>query len=133
MTNISKDEIAYVQVTIDEIINPGTKEQKRVTTKKGSKNSFIVSPQKLIIPPKGKKILRFVSLHKNLEKDKIYRIKVAPVIGKVDAKGITTIRTLFAYGVLAIVRPENEKDDLRVVLARCVRAHSAGARRSSLS
>jgi P pilus assembly chaperone PapD len=111
ITNVSKEEKAYVQVTIKEILNSGTKDAKRADVKKGDKNSLIVSPQKLIIEPNGKKNIRFVNLNKNLKKDRIYRVNVAPVVGGVDAKSKNFIKVLIAYDVLVMVRPENQNSD----------------------
>ena len=114
VTNISENETAYVEVKVNEILNPGTDDEKRVEVEKGAKDSLIVSPQKMVIPPKAKKSLRFVTLHKDLKKDKIYRVNVAPVVGQVDAEGSNFIKVLIAYDVLVIVRPDQEVVDFDV-------------------
>ena len=71
------------------------------------RSSLIVSPQKLVIPYEGQQNIRFVSLLKNLKEDKIFRVKVEPVIGKVSSSAKQAVKVLIAYETLVMVRPAN--------------------------
>jgi P pilus assembly chaperone PapD len=107
------DETAYVKVSVYEIKNPGTINEQKVLVSKNDRNSIIVSPQKLIIPPHSKKNIRFIALHKNHDQDKVYRVNIAPVSGgkKID-KG-QLIQILIAYDILVFVRPQNEDSQFK--------------------
>lgn len=109
VSNINQDGAkAYVTNTLFEIKNPGTPQEERMEIKKGSKQSLIASPQKMIIPYRGKKSIRLVSLHGNIEKDKIYRLSIKPVTGKIDSDD-ALVRVLIAFDSLIIIRPKDPK------------------------
>ncbi len=107
----TSQETAYVEVTVYEVVNPGEdNEETRVVT--DPKNiSLLVSPNKTIIPPNGRSFLRLVNLSTPKDKERIFRLKVAPVEGEGQAHD-TGVRLLIAYGVLVIVEPENPMTDL---------------------
>lgn len=114
VSNINENgEKAYVKNSLFEILNPGTPEQERIPLKKGSEQSIIASPQKMIIPFKGSKNIRLVSLHNNLEKDAIYRLNITPFAGDSKEKE-TVVKVLIAYDVLVIIRPKNPKTEYEV-------------------
>ena len=106
--NDSKDEKAYVQIKVYEILNPGTRDEKKVLVPKSDRTSIIVSPQRMIIEPSGKKNVRFIALNKDLKKDKVYRVNVAPIAGKFDVESGQYIKILIAYDVLTFIRPSDE-------------------------
>lgn len=98
---------AFVKATVYEVLNPGTEKEQKVEVEKNKKNSLIVSPQKMIIPYDGQKNIRFVSLYNNLKEDKIFRVKVEPIVGNFETKAKQAVKLLIAYETLVMIRPEN--------------------------
>ena len=108
------DSNAYINVTSYLVEHPGTKLEKKVHFHDPSKLGLLVSPSKLIIPPRQHRMLRIMQLSKHLTKDKIYRVVVAPVpnaLIPVGPKAVHDhrigIRVLVAYGILVTARPEH--------------------------
>ena len=111
--NNESDEKAYVQIEIAELRDPGTPEQTRHVITSKSFKDLIVSPRKLVIPPRGRKRIRYISQHKDIDKDKIYRVKVEPMVGNIKAENIV-VKIVIAYDTLVIVRPSVLKPDFSI-------------------
>lgn len=95
----------YLKTSIVEVFHPGTKEEKRVEITDPDKMNLLVSPQKVIIPPGGRKTIRMVSLSVPKDKEAVYRVNFTPVVGKVKATR-TAVKILIGYQALVFVRPE---------------------------
>ncbi len=100
------DDPLYIQVTPKVVRNPGTDQQVREKYDDPKKEGLLVSPNKLVIPPRGRKLLRFVNLNPNPDKEHVYRVSVTPVVGDLVAKQ-TGVKILIAYEVLVLVHPKN--------------------------
>lgn len=96
----------YVQITPKIVRNPGTDEQVREVFDNPKEAGLLVSPNKLIVPPKGRKLLRFVNLNKNAQEERVYRVSVTPVVGNLSAKQ-PGVKLLIGYEVLVLVHPAN--------------------------
>lgn len=94
----------YVQITPKIVRNPGTEEQVREVFDNPKEAGLLVSPNKLIVPPKGRKLLRFVNLNKNIQEERVYRVSVTPVVGDLTAQQ-TGVKLLIGYEVLVLVHP----------------------------
>lgn len=101
----------YVQVTPKIVHNPGTEQQTREVFDNPKEAGLLVSPNKLIVPPKGRKLLRFVNLNKNTQEEHVYRVSVTPVVGDLSAKH-TGVKLLIGYEVLVLVHPINGNFEL---------------------
>ena len=66
-----KNEDAYVNVSLYEVKNPGTDKEEKILVTKNNRDGLIVSPQKMIIPARGKKNIRFIYLNKKHKEDKV--------------------------------------------------------------
>ncbi|MDR2902275.1 MAG: hypothetical protein LBU87_04125 [Lactobacillales bacterium] len=108
------DKTAYVATDVFEIKNPGDENEERVPVNLKDKNRLIVAPNKLVIEPQDKKRIQFNTTDTNLEKDKIYRISVAPKISGIETDEGVNIKILIGYDILAIVRPAKPVFDLKV-------------------
>lgn len=95
----------YVNVTVTEVINPGSKQEKRLEATDTQKISLIATPNRLIIPGGSQKAVRLVNLTETSEKERIYRVDFSPAVGQLKAK-TNAIKILVAYQALVIVRPE---------------------------
>ncbi|MGI9275391.1 MAG: hypothetical protein ACR2PT_11180 [Endozoicomonas sp.] len=95
----------YVNVSLEEVINPGTDREERAMVKDVLKRSLVVSPSQLIVPANSRKNVRILTLEEATEKDRIFRIGFTPALGKLKAK-TSGIKLLLAYQALVILRPE---------------------------
>jgi len=106
------DEIAYMSLNIQKVLNPGTKNERRILLE--DKKNLIVVPNKTSLKSKSKKIIRFISTENNLKEDSIYRVSLIPKVKGVKGEtGIIGIKILLGYEVLVIVRPKNTNFDIK--------------------
>ena len=116
------NETVYLSIKAYRVNHPGTKIEKKVTIHDPSKLKFIVSPTRMIIPPKQHRLLRLMKLASPQKQDSIYRIEVVPipkqllpVKEKFMNKRRIGIRIILAYGILVIVRPQHIKQNIQLV------------------
>lgn len=107
-----QEENGYVQISVTEIIDPASKTPQRIEHKNIKDSGLLVSPNKLVLEPKGQKgdnkAIRIANLNKNLEKERIYRIQVVPVIADFKQKEKTLgVKVLMGYEILTMVQPNN--------------------------
>ena len=105
------DDPLYVQITPKIVHKPGTDKQAREIFDNPKEAGLLVSPNKLIVPPKGRKLLRFVNLNKNPQEERVYRVSVTPVVGDLTAKQ-SGVKLLIGYEVLVLVHPINGNFEL---------------------
>ena len=108
--NVGKDPL-YIKVTPKVVRNPGTDEQVRESYDDPTKAGLLVSPNKLVVAPGGRKLLRFVNLNPNPDKEHVYRVSVSPVIGEL-AGNQSGVKIVIAYEVLVLVHPNGGTFDL---------------------
>ena len=105
------DEIAYVQVQVLEVTNPGTDQEERRPISDKEDISFVASPSKLAIPPNGRKQVRLVNLSET-PGEKVYRINFTPVLPPLDDSEGMGVRVVIAYQVLALIHPQDPIENL---------------------
>ncbi len=98
------EEPLYIQVTPKVVSKPGTEQQVRTVIENPKQAGLLVSPNKLVVPPNGRKLLRFVNLNPNPKEEKVYRVSITPVVGELSAKN-TGVKIMIGYEVLVIVHP----------------------------
>ncbi len=101
----------YIQVTPKIVRKPGTDEQSREIFDNPKEAGLLVSPNKLIVPPNGRKLLRFVNLNPNPNEEQVYRVSITPVVGDLTAEK-SGVKILIGYEVLVIVHPIQGNFDL---------------------
>ncbi len=110
VTNESKAPM-YVSIQPAEILRPGLAGQERRTYRDPMEMGILVSPTRMVLEPGQSKPIRIAILKPPQDQDRIYRIKIAPAVGR--TVGIKTgVRVLVGYDVLVIVRPENAKPEI---------------------
>jgi len=109
----SGDENIYVQVEVLEILNPGTENEERVKVTDPSKLKLIATPNKLVIPPGGQKLVRIVNLAGQDNKEHVYRINVTPILAPLE-DDTSQLRIVVAYQILTIVQAKNPSSALTV-------------------
>ena len=109
----SDPEDVYVQVEVLEVTNPGTDSEERqlITDPKALK--LLATPNKLIVPPNGQKLIRIVNLQTANDDERVYRINVTPIAPPLE-EDTSQLRIVVAYQILAIVQPDEPNTDLKV-------------------
>ena len=107
----SSTERAYVAVEPAEIINPGTDSQTRRQDPDPEKLGILVSPARMILDPGQRKLIRIAEIAPAGDRERIYRVTVKPVTGKVtsDQSGL---KILVGYDVLVLVRPARPQPNI---------------------
>jgi P pilus assembly chaperone PapD len=105
------DETLFVLVEPFQILNPGTAQQKRERIRDPGKSGLLVTPNRFVLQGKQTKVMRLVVLRPAEKKDRVYRLTVRPVIGKVEAAQ-TAVKIVIGYDVLVVVRPPGSKGNL---------------------
>lgn len=99
----------YVVAEVNEILNPGTKNETKRLIDDPAQSWLLVTPDKSVLAGEGRKILRFVLLIAPDEAEHIYRVAVKPVIRGVESDAKMGLKILVGYEVLTIIRPAHPK------------------------
>lgn len=94
----------YVQVRPHRVNNPGTDNEERVFIADPRESGLLVTPNKLVLPPHGRKLLRFVDLQPGNGSERVYRVAVTPVVGELEARA-SGLKILVGYEVLVLAQP----------------------------
>jgi P pilus assembly chaperone PapD len=105
------DETLYVEVEVLEVKNPGTDQETRTPIRDPRQIDFLVTPNKFIIPPGVRKLVRFVNTGGLGETERIFRVNLKPVSPPMEATQ-NAIRLVVGYQVLVLISPENPEPDL---------------------
>ncbi len=109
------NETMYIQVEPMIVRQPGTENEKREIFKDPREAGLLVTPNKIVIPPKGRKLVRFVVLKQPKDKDTVYRVNFRPVSnGLVSEKEQIGVKIVIAYQVLVLVQPPKPEPNLVV-------------------
>jgi P pilus assembly chaperone PapD len=98
-------ERSYVIAEPAEVIAPGQAEERRETNPNPEISGILVTPQRMILEPGQRRLIRVSAVAPRLAQDRIYRVAVKPVAGDVTASA-TALKLLIGYDVLVIYRPE---------------------------
>lgn len=105
------EETAFVVVEPARIDQPGSPEEQRVTARDPNELGLLVTPNRLVLEPGERKLVRIAVIEPAAIVDRIYRVTVKPVLGEVRATE-TSLKLLVGYDVLVIVRPGGAAPDL---------------------
>ncbi len=100
----SGTERSYVVAEPAEVIAPGQGDEHRVSNPDPSVSGLLVTPQRMILEPGQRRLLRVSAVLPRGDKDRVYRVVVKPVAGEVTATA-TALKLLIGYDVLVIYRP----------------------------
>ena len=111
---ISKDnETQYIDTETYLVENPTAPDEKRTQIANPQESGLMVTPNKMALAAGARKLMRFLLLKPQTDKDQIYRVAVKPVIQGVDAGDQkVALKVLVGYEALVIVRPKNPKIEL---------------------
>lgn len=94
----------YVTVEPSLIVSPGTASERRVQDPDPEKLGLLVSPARLVLEPGERKLVRFAVTGEPAAQDRIYRVLIKPVVGRVKSD-TTAIKVLVGFDLLVIQRP----------------------------
>jgi P pilus assembly chaperone PapD len=106
-------ETLYVEVEVLQVLNPGTEEELRELVKNPLDADFLVTPNRFILPPKNRKIIRLVNIGGHSSEERVFRINLKPIPPPSEASQ-NAIRIHVAYQVLALISPEKPNSDLQI-------------------
>ncbi len=101
----------YVQIEPSVVLDPGTENERREAISDPREYGLLVTPNKLVVPPGGRKLVRLVSLDPLGEKERVYRVTFKPVVGDIESEQIG-IKILIGYEVLVLMQPASPEPNL---------------------
>jgi P pilus assembly chaperone PapD len=111
--NSDETDNLYLNVEPYRVQRPGEAEQSLVPLSPKDGLEFLASPNRLIVPPQSRSIVRMLDLQTGGDRERVYRVNIIPVSaeqewGKVPGETIESrLSILVAYQVLAIVLPDD--------------------------
>jgi P pilus assembly chaperone PapD len=114
--NIGKEPM-YVQVEVMEVQHPGTPEEKRVVVTDPEKIALLATPRRFMVEPNGRKPLRLVNQQPAAPAERVYRVNLSPVVGKLEADSDTNtmgVKVVVGYQLLVLSSPAEPKEGLEV-------------------
>lgn len=100
----SSDDVMYVQVDAFAVVNPGAENEERIQITNPQEHKLVASPNKLVIPAGGHKLVRILNLDPSSAEERVYRINVTPVVAPL-AEAASQLRIVVAYQILTIIQP----------------------------
>ncbi len=110
--NTGTDNI-YVQVDVLAVSRPGEDDEVREKVSDPKLLTLIATPNKLVVPPGGQKLVRIVNLQASNDVERIYRINVTPIVPPLDDEN-SQLRIVVAYQILTIILPNLPDSKLEV-------------------
>lgn len=98
------DERQYIVAEPGLIERPGTPSEKRLDSSDPTVTGLLVTPQKLVLEPGERKLVRVALVVPRDEHERIYRLAIKPVAGSVEAEQ-TSLKVFVGYDALIIARP----------------------------
>jgi P pilus assembly chaperone PapD len=100
----SGPERIYVVAEPSEILDAGKPGERREAEPDPSRSGLLVTPQRLVLEPDQRRMIRIAEVGPRPAVDRIYRVTIKPVAGKVTAD-VTALKVLVGYDVLVLDRP----------------------------
>ncbi|NOQ12885.1 MAG: fimbria/pilus periplasmic chaperone [Methyloprofundus sp.] len=113
----SGKEALYISAKLFEIIQPESKAPERRELTDPRDAGIIISPNRFIVAPGQRKVVRLITTQSAIDKDKVYRILMQPHAGKFttdSTQKAAGIKIILGYELLAFIRPANLDASLQV-------------------
>ena len=94
----------YVSAEPFVIQDPGTQGQRRTPATNPEQSGILVTPQKVILEPGERRLIRIAATSARPERDEVYRVTIRPVAGEVTANA-DALKVFVGYDALVIYRP----------------------------
>lgn len=99
------DERLFVAVVPVRIKDPGLSSEARQSEPDPSALGLLVSPQRLVLEPNQRRVVRVAAIGERGATDKVYRVAIKPVAGALSAPS-TALKVLVGYDALVLIRPK---------------------------
>lgn len=111
---VSRDKVTqYIATETYVVENPTEANEQRTLVKNPQESGLLITPNKMALPAGARKLMRFVLIKPQTDKEQIYRVAVKPVIQGVEVEDQrVALKVLVGYETLVIVRPKDAKIDL---------------------
>lgn len=116
--NTDQETNLYLNVEPYRVINPGAENQELVELSLDGDPQFLASPNRVIVAPQGRSIIRMLNLNFDGDEERVYRVNLIPVTPPVELvdNGIDDIESMLkiviAYQVLVIVLPNSPQPEM---------------------
>jgi len=116
--NTDEESNLYLKVEPFKVIHPGAEEQQLIEMPLDADPEFLASPNRVIIAPQGRSIVRMLNLNSDGREELVYRVNLIPVTPPVELEdnGVADIESrleiVIAYQVLVIVLPRNPQPNV---------------------
>jgi P pilus assembly chaperone PapD len=97
-------ERSFVSIEPREIVNPSLPSQTVLKDPDPEKLGLLVSPERMILEPGQRKLVRIASLSGDAGREHVYRVTIKPVVGGIQSDD-SGLKILVGYDVLVLVRP----------------------------
>ncbi len=94
----------YVVAEPSEVLDPGQATELRKPSADPAVTGLLVTPQKLILEPGERKLVRVAAVTERPAKDRIYRVTIKPVAGPLSAER-SALKLFVGYDALVMLRP----------------------------
>lgn len=118
----SGSERLYVLAEPFEILDAGTDAETRVPLSDPGASGLLVSPQRLVLAPGERRVIRVAVTGPRPLRERVYRVAIKPVAGELTAE-VDAVKILVGYDALVLVRPaqllgtvKSERADRSLVL-----------------
>lgn len=95
----------FVAVVPVRIKDPGLSSEARDSEPDPSALGLLVSPQRLVLEPNQRRVVRVAAIGERGPTDKVFRVAIKPVAGELSASA-TALKVLIGYDALVLVRPD---------------------------
>lgn len=116
--NTDSEANLYLEVEPYRVVNPGAENQSMVAIELDDDPEFLASPNRVIVAPQGRSIVRMLNLNFDGKEELVYRVNLIPVTPPVElsdngeADIESKLEIVIAYQVLVIVLPQNAQPNV---------------------
>jgi hypothetical protein len=109
--NLMPEKDAYFNIVINEVLEPSKiSKSPMAVVDDPIASGLLVSPSRSVVKAgEGKKSVSVLNLNQNLNKERVYRIDVSPVISGLKEVSKAQVKVLVGYDVLVHLQPANAK------------------------
>jgi P pilus assembly chaperone PapD len=100
----TSEERAYVAAEPSEIVDAGKPSEQRRTEADPEKRGLLVSPNRMILEPGQRRLIRLAPIGPRGMTERVYRVTVKPVAGELQSE-VSGLKLLIGYDVLVLLRP----------------------------
>lgn len=94
----------YLDIQALKILEPGTSPERHFHSPDPAEVGLLVAPRRLVLQPDEEKLIRVVLLQAGITSDTAWRVRIKPVIGKIESTGSVAV-TSIGYDALVFARP----------------------------